>query len=128
MKNKSANNIPAEVVAAFLDGNATAQENKEIFNALAEDAELRDLLHISQSVDAELGLAPQDCEFIPMTAMAATCNEGNYCSMECEKYIIRRLNIEFDKSNSYKMLFRTNGRKEKELHFIMSGGTWRVKD
>ena len=48
--------------------------------------------------------------------------------MECEKYIIRRLNIEFDKSNSYKMLFRTNGRKEKELHFIMSGGTWRVKD
>ena len=96
MKKKSVNNISAEVLAAFLDGNATAQESKEILNALAEDAELRELLHISQSVDAELGVIPQDCEFIPMTAMAATCNEESYCCLECEKYILRRLDIEFD--------------------------------
>ena len=96
MKKKSVNNISAEVLAAFLDGNATAQESKEILGALSEDAELRELLHISQSVDAELGLIPQDCEFIPMTAMAATCNEENYCCSECEKYILRKLNIEFD--------------------------------
>ncbi len=96
MKKKSANNIPAEVLAAFLDGNATAQESKKILNALFEDAELRELFHISQSVDAELGLTPQECEFIPMTAMAATCNEENYCCLECEKYILRKLNIEFD--------------------------------
>ncbi len=96
MKKKSVNNISAEVLAAFLDGNATAQESKEILGALSEDAELRELLHISQSVDAELGLIPQDCEFIPMTAMAATCNEENYCCLECEKYILRKLNIEFD--------------------------------
>ena len=80
MKKKSVNNISAEVLAAFLDGNATAQESKEIITALTEDAELRELLHISQSVDAELGMTPQECEFIPMTAMAATCNEENYCS------------------------------------------------
>lgn len=96
MKKKSVNNISAEVLAAFLDGNANAQESKEILGALSEDAELRELLHISQSVDAELGLIPQDCEFIPMTAMAATCNEENYCCLECEKYILRKLNIEFD--------------------------------
>jgi len=95
MKKESVNNISAEVLAAFLDGNATAQESKEIFNALAEDAELRELLHISQSVDAEFGLIPQDCEYIPMTAMAATCNKENYCCLECEKYILRKLNIEF---------------------------------
>ena len=96
MKKKSVNNISAEVLAAFLDGNATVQESKEILGSLSEDAELRELFHISQSVDAELGVIPQDCEFIPMTAMAATCNEENYCCLECEKYILRNLNVEFD--------------------------------
>ena len=96
MKQKSVDNISAEVLAAFLDGNATAQESKEILHALSEDAELRVLLHISQSVDIELGLMSQECELIPMTAMAATCDEENYCCLECEKYILRRLNIGFD--------------------------------
>ena len=95
MKKKSVNNISTEVLAAFLDGNATAQESKEIITALTEDAGLRELMHISQSVDAELGIAPQECEFIPMTAMVATCDEENYCCLECEKYILRKLNIEF---------------------------------
>lgn len=89
MKKRSVNNISAEVFAAFLDGNATAQESKKIFDALTEDAGLRELMHISQSVDAELGMTSQECEFIPMTAMAATCNEENYCCLECEKYILR---------------------------------------
>ena len=62
MKKKSVNNISAEVLAAFLDGNATAQESKEIFGALAADAGLRELMHISQSVDAELGVYSYDCD------------------------------------------------------------------
>ena len=86
MKKESVNNISAEVLAAFLDGNATAQESKEILKALAEDAELRELMHISQSVDAEFSSTPQECEFLPMTAMAATCNEENYCCLECGLY------------------------------------------
>lgn len=112
MKKKSVNNISAEVLAAFLDGNATAQESKEIFGALTEDAELRELLHISQSVDAELELMPQECEFIPMTAMAATCNEENYCSLECEKYILRTLNIEFDEEQLLQNAIQNGWQKE----------------
>lgn len=112
MKKKSVNNISAEVLAAFLDGNATAQESKEIINALTKDAELRELMHISQSVDAELGLVPQDCEFSPMTAMAATCNEENYCSLECEKYILRKLNIEFDEERLLQNAIRNGWQKE----------------
>ena len=112
MKKKSVNNISAEVLAAFLDGNATAQESKEIITALTEDAELRELLHISQSVDAELGMAPQECEFIPMTAMAATCNEENYCSLECEKYILRTLNIEFDEEQLLQNAIQNGWQKE----------------
>ena len=96
MKKRTVNNIPTEVLAAFLDGNATAQESTEILDALSQDAELRELLHISQSVDAELGMLPHECEILPMTAMAATCNEENYCCLECEKYILRKFNVECD--------------------------------
>ena len=113
MKKKSVNNISAEVLAAFLDGNATAQESKEIITALTEDAELRELIHISQSVDAELGLIPQDCEFIPMTAIAATCNEENYCCLECEKYILRRLNVKFDEEQLLQNAIQNGWQKEK---------------
>lgn len=113
MKKKSVNNISAEVLAAFLDGNATAQESKEIFGALTEDAELRELMHISQSVDAELGMISQECEFIPMTAMAATCNEENYCCLECEKYILRTLNIEFDEEQLLQHAIQNGWQKEK---------------
>lgn len=113
MKKRSVNNISAEVLAAFLDGNATAQESKEIINALTEDAELRELMHISQSVDAELGLISQDCEFLPMTAMAATCNEENYCCLECEKYILRKLNIEFDEKQLFQNAIQNGWQKEK---------------
>lgn len=112
MEKRSVNNISAEVLAAFLDGNATAQESKEIFGALAEDAELRELLHISQSVDAELGLIPQDCEFIPMTAMAATCKEENYCCLECEKYILRKLNVKFDEEKLLQNAIQNGWQKE----------------
>ena len=96
MKKRSENNISAEVLAAYLDGNATMEESKEILHALSEDAELRELLHISHLVDTELGLMSQECEYIPMTAMAATCNEENYCSLECEKYILRKFHLDFD--------------------------------
>ena len=112
MKKKSVNNISAEVLAAFLDGNATAQESKEIINALTEDAELRELMHISQSVDAELGITSQECEFIPMTAMAATCNEENYCCLECEKYILRKLNVEFDEEQLLQNAIKNGWQKE----------------
>ena len=113
MKKRSVNNISAEVLAAFLDGNATAQESKRIFAALAEDAELRELMHISQSVDAELGLISQDCEFLPMTAMAATCSEENYCCLECEKYILRRLDIEFNEDQLLQNAIQNGWQKEK---------------
>ena len=113
MKKKSVNNISAEVLAAFLDGNATAQESKKTFDALIEDAELRELMHISQSVDAELGMTPQECEFLPMTAMAATCNEENQCCLECEKYILRKLNIEFDEDQLLQNAILNGWQKEK---------------
>ena len=96
MKESVNNPISAELLAAYLDGNATASESQEIFDALSTDADLRELLHISQAVDEDLGMLPKVCELIPMTAMAATCNEENYCCLECEKFILRQLGLDFD--------------------------------
>ena len=120
MKRRSVNNISAEVLAAFLDGNATPQESQEILDMLRVDAELSEIMHISQSVDAELGVMPQDCDFIPMTAMAATCNEENYCCLECEKYILRKLNIEFDEEQLLGEAIKNGWQKEQgtALHHV----------
>ena len=112
MKKKSVNNIPAEVLAAFLEGNANAQECKEILKALPHDAELRELLRISQLVDTELGKQPDECEPIPMTAIAATCNSENLCSLECEKYILRKFNIEFDEEQLLQNAIKNGWQKE----------------
>lgn len=120
MKKKSVNNISAEALATFLDGNATAQENQMILDALHDDAELRELLHISQSVDSELRWMPMECEFLPMTAMAATCNEENYCCLECEKHILNKLNIEFDEQQLLQNALQNGWQKEEgtALHNI----------
>lgn len=96
MKKSVDNTVSAELLAAYLDGNATEQESQMVLDVLAEDAELRELMRISQSVDMDLGLQQRECEIIPMTAIAASCDEGNYCSLECEKYILRELDISFD--------------------------------
>lgn len=112
MKKKPANNISAEVLAAFIDGNATAQESEEILESLTDDAELRELMKISQSVDAEPGIFPQDCELIPVSAMAATCNEGNYCCLECEKHILRKLDIDFNEEELLRNAIQRGWQKE----------------
>lgn len=96
MNKKVINNTSSEVIAAFLDGNATATESQEILAALADDAELRELLHISQMIDAELGAIDDSCDYIPMAAMAASCNEDAYCCLECEKHIMKLLDVEYD--------------------------------
>ncbi len=49
------NIISSELLSAFLDGNATAAESYDILNALGDDAELREILRISQEIDAEFG-------------------------------------------------------------------------
>lgn len=112
MKKRPANKISAEVLAAFLEGNATANESKSVLCALADDAELRELLHISQQVDIDMGLQPKVADYIPMMAMAATCDEGNSCSLECEKFILDKLNIEYDEQQLLKNAIRNGWQKE----------------
>ncbi len=96
MKKSANERIPAEVLAAFLEGNATPEESRYIMDSLSDDAQLREVLRISQAVDDELGLGCESVEILPMTAIAANCEEDNLCCLECEKFILRRMGIAFD--------------------------------
>lgn len=112
MKKSVNNHVSAELLAVYLDGNATASESQMVLDALAEDAELRELMRISQSVDLDLDVLHKECEIIPMTAMAASCDEGCYCSLECEKYILRKLNIPFNEQQLLDDAIRNGWQKE----------------
>lgn len=96
MKNKPIDNIQAETVAAFLDGNATPEENMRILDAISQDARMRELLNVSRLVDNDMEAASTEYEIIPMAAMAANSDKGNFCCLECEKYILGKLGVEYD--------------------------------
>lgn len=113
MKNSANKTVSSEVLAAFLDGNATAQESRYVMQSLAEDAELRELLLISRSVDTELGMDASGIEYLPMTALAANCSKENQCCLECEKYILRKLGIIADEEQLLRESVR-NGWQKKE--------------
>lgn len=120
MKKSANKTVSSEVLAAFLDGNATAQESRYVMQSLAEDAELRELLLISRSVDTELGMDASGIEYLPMTALAANCSKENQCCLECEKYILRKLGIIADEEQLLRESVR-NGWQKREgtaLHNI----------
>ena len=120
MKKSADNIIPAEMLAAFLDGNATPEESRYIIESLSEDPGLRELLKISRAVDEELGMDAQGVEVIPMTAMAANCMEESYCCLECEKFILRKMGIEYDEEQLMQDALRNGWQKEEgtALHNI----------
>ena len=80
--------IPSETIAAYLDGKATAEECEAIIDALQKDASLRELLRISLATDSP--------EPLPMTAMAANCENNCRCCLKCESYILRKRGIAFN--------------------------------
>lgn len=112
MDKKVRYNTSDEVIAAFLDGNASAQESQAILAKLSEDAELRELLRISQMVDAELGLDYKECCYLPVSAMAASCEEGPYCCLECEKHILDAFDIPYDEEQMMSDAVQNGWQKE----------------
>ncbi len=97
MKDLSAKHILSdELIAAYLDGNATAEECLLILQAMEHDAQLRERLRVSLTVDAEMGLLLQRSHHLPTMAMAANCQEGSFCCLQCEKFILRRRAISYD--------------------------------
>ena len=92
-------NIPEELIAAFLDGNTTAEETREVLEAIQHDSELRELLELSMEVDEELEQQfskPMvvDMKPYPMLQMAARNQVDNLCVVRCEGYALRAMGVE----------------------------------
>jgi hypothetical protein len=113
MKNQSdRHTLSAELIAAYLDGNATAAECRQVLETLKHDEQLRELLQVSLHVDAEMGLLLQRTNHLPIAAMAANCEEGNVCCLECEKFILRQHGIDYDEQQLLDNAIRQGWLKE----------------
>ena len=113
MKNQSVKHtLSDELIAAYLDGHATAVECQQVLEALEHDASLRELLRVSLTVDAEMGLLLHQSHHLPTTAMAAECEEGSFCCLECEKWVLRRRSINYDEQQLLNNALRNGWLKE----------------
>ena len=113
MKDQSAKHILSdELIAAYLDGNATAAECLQVLQAMEHDAQLRERLRISLTVDAEMGLLLQQSHQLPTMAMAANCEEGSVYCLQCEKFILSRRAISYDEQQLLDNALRNGWLKE----------------
>lgn len=113
MKDKSNKyTISDELLAAFLDGNVSAAECRQVLEAINSDAQLRELLQISLIVDAEMGLQSTRDNYLPMAALAAECSEENICCLECEKYVMDRFGITYNEQKLIENALRNGWQKE----------------
>ena len=81
--------ISDELLAAFLDGNTTVQETRQVLEAMRENASLREAINIALQVHRD----PRAVT-LPMMQMAAECGE-NLCGVMCEAYILNRRGIAY---------------------------------
>ena len=72
-----------EMIAAFLEGNATTQEAEAILLAARKDSRIREYLSLA---------APQE-RILPMLAQAASGQQDNLCNVRCEQYILQCFGI-----------------------------------
>lgn len=120
------NGISEETLAAYFDGTATADEYKLILETLGESDELDEIMSISMAVDRDLALGMSlggqtHTEILPISAAAAAMsNNSCACSVECERYILKRRGIEYDEERIAELAKEFNWQTElgTELHNI----------
>ena len=96
---KQVNSISDELLAAFMDGNTTLEETQRVLDAVADDAELRELIQLSMQVDEELEgydlcIKPSKIKPLPMLEQAAHNTVDNLCAIQCEGYALRTLGVD----------------------------------
>ena len=90
--------ITDEQMAAFLEGNVSAEELDIILKELCDSPELQSVLSISERVDEELEEKASYYSILPMARMAAK-SEGHLCDLQCEEWILNRRGIEVDRAS-----------------------------
>lgn len=90
--------ISDELLAAYLDGNTSKEETRQVLQSLKTDKQLQEILDVALRSENEVSLTPQQSEALPMLQMAALSGE-NVCAVLCEIFILQRHNIPYDKDN-----------------------------
>lgn len=112
--------ISNELLAAFLDGNTSAEETMRVLNAMNEDKALQELMDISAEVDQEMLFIDRSeqptagcdgttatkggktvamtngmraAQTLPMTRRAANNEIDNLCGIRCEAYVMKALGL-----------------------------------
>ena len=85
--------ISDEQLAAYLDGNLSMEEMREVLGAMADDKELREVMEIALGVGEEAAAF----DVLPMMEMAAESGD-NICGVLCEAYILHRRGIPFEQT------------------------------
>lgn len=103
------NLISDELLAAFLDGNTTADETRQVLEAMRTDAQLRETINVALQVHREPAT-----DILPMRQMAAESGE-NLCGVMCEAYILGRRGIAYQSD----ALIAT----ARDKHWLRAGGS-----
>lgn len=85
--------ISDEQLAAYLDGNLSMEEIREVLGAMADDKELREVAEIALGVGEEAATF----DVLPMMEMAAESGD-NICGVLCEAYILHRRDVPFEQT------------------------------
>ena len=108
MANK--NLISDELLAAYLDGNTSEEETKQVLKALKTDKHLQEVLDIALRTEERTVIPLNNTfsdEVIPMLQKAAISGE-NICAVLCEIFILHRRQLPYDEE----WLLNTARRKE----------------
>ena len=90
--------ISDELLAAYLDGNTSKKETKQVLQALKKDRQLQEVLNVALQAEDEVSIIPLQSEVLPMLQMAALSGE-NVCAVLCEIFILQRHNITYDEES-----------------------------
>lgn len=84
--------ISDELLAAYLDGNTSEEETKQVLQVLKKNKQLQEVLNVA--LQAEDAIIPLQSEDFPMLQMAALSGE-NVCAVLCEIFILQRHHIPY---------------------------------
>ena len=91
--------ISDELLAAYLDGNTSKEETKQVLQALKKDKHLQEVLDIALQTEEEAIVVSLNTTFssevIPMLQKAAISGE-NICAVLCEIFILHRRQLPYD--------------------------------
>ena len=91
--------ISDELLAAFLDGNTSKEETRQVLQALETDKQLQEILDIALKTDEDTSLILHNpavsFDILPMLQKAAISGE-NICAVLCEIFILHRRHLPYD--------------------------------